>query len=62
MLCSVYLANVCNELDSNQDWSKKVQELLKEAIHKRNENPSMKMNSFPWLKQLDDFLKLILGH
>lgn len=51
-----------NELDSNQDWSKNVEELLKEAIHKRNQNPSTKMNSSPWLKQLDDLLKLSLGH
>ena len=62
MLCSVYLANVCNELDSNQDWSKKVQELLKKAIHERNQNPSTKMNSSQWLNQLDDLLKLSLGH
>lgn len=51
-----------NELDSNQDWSNKVEELLKEAIHKRNQNPTTKMNSSPWLKQLDDLLKLSLGH
>ena len=51
-----------NELDPNQDWSKKVEELLKEAIHKRNENPSTKMDAYPWLKKLDDLLKLSLGH
>ncbi len=50
------------ELDPNQDWSKKVEELLKEAIHKRNENPSTKMDAYPWLKKLDDLLKLSLGH
>ena len=38
------------ELDPNQDWSKKIEELLKEAIHKRNENPSKKMDASPWLK------------
>ena len=50
------------ELDSNQDWSKKVEELLKEAIHKRNENPSKKMDTSSCLKKLDDLLKLSLGH
>ena len=50
------------ELDPNQDWSKKIEELLKEAIHKRNENPSKKMDASPWLKKLDDLLKLSLGH
>ena len=50
------------ELDSNQDWSKKVEELLKEAIHKRNENPSKKMDASSCLKKLDDLLKLSLGH
>ncbi len=51
-----------NELDPNQDWSKKVEELLKETIHKRNENPSTKIDASPWLKKLDDLLKLSLGH
>lgn len=51
-----------NELDSNQEWSKKVEELLKEAIHKRNQNPAMKMDASPWMKKLDDLLKLSLGH
>ena len=51
-----------NELDSNQDWSKKVEELLKDAIHKRNENPSIKMDTSPWLKKLDDLLKISLEH
>jgi regulator of replication initiation timing/transposase len=51
-----------NELDPNQDWSKKVEELLKEAIHKRNESPSKKIDATSWLKKLDDLLKLSLGH
>lgn len=51
-----------NELDSNQGWSKKVEELLKEAIHKRNQNPAMKMDASPWLKKLDELLKLSLEH
>ena len=51
-----------NELDPNQDWSKKVEELLKETIHKRNENPSTKIDASPWLKKLDDLLKISLGH
>ncbi len=51
-----------NELDSNQDWSKKVEELLKKAIHERNQKPSTKMDASPWLKKLDDLLKLSLGH
>lgn len=50
------------ELDSNQDWSKKVEELLKETIHKRKENPSTKIDASPWLKKLDDLLKISLGH
>lgn len=41
---------------------RKVQGLLKEAIHKRNESPSTKMETSPWLKKLDDQLKLSLGH
>ena len=51
-----------NELDPDQDWSKKVEELLKEAIHKRNENPSKKIDATLWFKKLDDLLKLSLGH
>ncbi len=51
-----------NELDSNQDWSQRVQKLLKQAIHKRNQNPCTKMDTSPWLTRLDDLLKLSLGH
>lgn len=51
-----------NELDSNQDWSEKVKELLKEAIHERNQNPSTKIDISPWLMRLDDLLKAGLGH
>ena len=51
-----------NELDPNQDWSKKVEELLKETIHKRKENPFTKIDASPWLKKLDDLLKISLGH
>lgn len=51
-----------NELDSNQNWARNVQELLKEAIHERNQNPSTKMDASPWITQLDNLLKLSLGH
>lgn len=51
-----------NELDSNQNWSEKVKGLLKEAIHERNQNPSTKMDTSPWLLRLDDLLKVSLGH
>lgn len=51
-----------NELDSNQNWARNVQELLKEAIHERNQNPSTKMDTSTWITRLDNLLKLSLGH
>lgn len=51
-----------NELDSNQHWARNAQELLKEAIHERNQNPSTKMDTSPWITRLDNLLKLSLGH
>ena len=41
---------------------KKIQELLKEAIHERHQNPSTKMDASPWFQQLDDLFKLSLEH
>lgn len=51
-----------NELDLNQNWEKNIQELLREAIHERNQNRSMKMDTSPWLTRLDNLLKLSMGH
>ncbi|MEG1902746.1 MAG: IS66 family transposase, partial [Clostridium sp.] len=51
-----------NELDTNQDWSKKVQVILQEAIHERNQNPETNIDSKPWIARLDDYLKQNLTH
>lgn len=51
-----------DELESNQNWTRNLQVLLKQAIHERNQNPSTKIDNSPWLTRLDNLLKLSLGH
>ena len=51
-----------NELDTKQDWSKKVESLLQEAIHERNQNPQAIIDKQPWLTRLDTLLAENLEH
>ena len=51
-----------NELDTTQQWSGAVESLLKEAIHKRNENPQAIIDKQPWLQRLDTLLSENLEH
>lgn len=46
-----------NDIDKEQTWAKEVQELLREAIHVRNENPAKSFNVKDWLDRLDNLLK-----
>ena len=51
-----------NELDTEQEWSKKVESLLQEAVHERNENPQAVIDKQPWLIRLDALLTENLEH
>lgn len=51
-----------NELDAEQNWSKKVESLLQEAIHERNQNPHVIIDKQPWLTRLDALLSENIGH
>lgn len=51
-----------NDLDKEQTWAKDVQQLLREAIHVRNERPSEIIPSKSWLERLDNLLKQNLDH
>ena len=51
-----------NELDTEQGWSKKVESLLQEAVHERNENPQAIIDKQPWLTRLDQLLTENLEH
>ena len=51
-----------NELDTEQEWSRKVESLLQEAIHERNENPQAIIDKQPWLARLDALLTGNLEH
>ena len=51
-----------NELDKEQEWSKKVETLFQEAIHERNENPQTVIDKQPWLLKLDALLTENLEH
>ena len=46
-----------NDIDREQTWAKDVQELLREAIHLRNERPTEIIPKENWLTRLDDLLK-----
>ena len=46
-----------NDIDKEQTWATEVQELLREAIHLRNEKPSDIIPKDGWLTRLDNLLK-----
>lgn len=48
--------NYLNELDKGQDWSSRLQELLRKAVHWRNENPYAIADTSTWLDSLDKLL------
>lgn len=51
-----------NELDTQQEWSGKVESLLREAIHERNENPQRVIDKRPWAERLDRLIAASLSH
>ena len=48
--------NYLNELDKKQKWSSRLQELLRKAVHWRNENPDAVADTSTWLESLDKLL------
>lgn len=48
--------NYLNELDTKQSWSSRLQELLRKAVHWRNENPDKSTDTGTWLQSLDRLL------
>lgn len=48
--------NWLNELDKNQNWSARLQELLRKAVHWRNENPETVADTTTWMESLDNLL------
>lgn len=48
--------NYLNELDKSQNWSQRMQELLRKAVHWRNENPGVPTDTSTWLESLDKLL------
>lgn len=48
--------NWLNEPDKKQDWSSRLQELLRKAIHWRNSNPNTIANMSAWIESLDKLL------
>ena len=51
-----------NELDRQQDWSARVEQLLQQAIHSRNTQPQEIIDKSPWLERLDSLLTENLSH
>lgn len=48
--------NYLNDLDRNQNWSSRLQELLRKAVHWRNTNPETVADTTTWTKSLDRLL------
>ena len=48
--------NYLNELDKNQNWSSRLQELLKKAVHWRNTSPETIADTSTWMESLDKLL------
>lgn len=48
--------NYLNGLDRNQNWSSRLQELLRKAVHWRNTNPETVADTTTWTKSLDRLL------
>ena len=48
--------NYLNELDKNQNWSSRLQDLLKKAVHWRNTNPETIADTSTWMESLDKLL------
>ena len=46
-----------NEVDDKQQWSRRIENILQQAIHERNEHPQDIIPKESWLKRLDDILK-----
>lgn len=44
------------EIDDKQKWSVEMENLLREAIHARNESPDERIETKSWIKRLDDLL------
>lgn len=47
-----------SELDAKQDWSTKITDLFREAIHERNSHPGAVIGKAAWTERLDSLLKL----
>ena len=48
--------NYLNDLDKNQNWSSRLQELLRNAVHWRNTNPEAVAHTTTWTESLDGLL------
>lgn len=48
--------NYLNELDKNQNWSSRLQELLRKAVHWRNTNPEAAADTSAWMESLNKLL------
>lgn len=48
--------NYLNELDRKQNWSSRLQELLRKAVHWRNTNPDAVADTSTWIQSLDKLL------
>ena len=48
--------NCLNELDKGQNWSSRLQELLRKVVHWRNANPETVADTLTWTESFDNLL------
>lgn len=51
------ITEILSELNTEQEWSGKVTNLFREAIHERNVNPNDVIDKVSWTRRLDNLLK-----
>ena len=51
------IKEILSELNTEQEWSGKVTNLFREAIHERNTNPNDVIDKVSWPRRLDNLLK-----
>ena len=51
------IKEILSELNTEQEWSGKVTNLFREAIHERNTNPNDVIDKVSWNERLDNLLK-----
>lgn len=56
------ISELINKNITNKNWSDKIGDLFRKAIHERNSNPSAIIPKASWTERLDNLLKINIGN